>query len=338
MQAPQLDAKILREYDSKKYYSTIDNFKNTLEQFGVAIIPNVLNEVKIQKMREGMWDFLETVTQSFDKPIIRDQVDTWNEFYKLLPLHSMLVQHWEIGHMQISWDLRQDPDIVNIFAKLWNVKSEDLLVSFDGAAIHFPPEVTNKGHYKNNTWLHTDQKLSDSTFQCVQSWINAYDCSFGDSTLTFLEGSHKFHGEFAQVFKSTIKEKDFKKDWHKLTEKEQEWLVNKGCEQHSITCPAGSLVLWDSRTFHSGKESLKERPEANFRFVIYLCYTPRSLCTKALLKKKQKAFNEKRTTSHWPHRPKLFQKPRLYPGMVMPNVTPLPNPILTPLGLKLAGF
>ena len=81
----------------------------------------------------------------------------------------------------------------------------------------------------------------------------------------------------------------------------------------------------------------------NIRAVCYLCYQPRSLLpsTKAIekcLKKKQKAFAELRTTSHWPLKSKLFAKhPRTYGGD-MPEITPIPFPILTELGKKLAGF
>jgi hypothetical protein len=57
-----------------------------------------------------------------------------------------------------------------------------------------------------------------------------------------------------------------------------------------------------------------------------------------MIRKKQKAFNEIRSTSHWPHKPKLFPKnPRTYGGP-MPDITPIEKPILTELGRKLAGF
>jgi len=247
----------------------------------------------------------------------------------------MLIQHWQIGHAKFLWDLRQNPKIVDIFAKLWNVSSEELLVSFDGFSFHMPPEITKRGYYRDNKWFHTDQKLSDSEFRCVQSWVTAYDVNEGDATLTFLEGSHKYHEQFAKKFNKTQE----KADWYKLTTKEEyDFFIEKGCKVKSIICPAGSLVCWDSRTMHAGKESLKDREIPNFRGIGYLCYTPRNLISETNLKKKRKAFNEMRTTSHWPHRPKLFPKnPRTYGGE-LPKVVEINKPILTPLGMKLAGF
>ena len=65
---------------------------------------------------------------------------------------------------------------------------------------------------------------------------------------------------------------------------------------------------------------------------------PRKLATPASIKKKQKAFNELRMTTHWAHKPKLFPiNPRTY-GAPLPNITIVDKPILTELGMKLAGF
>ena len=56
------------------------------------------------------------------------------------------------------------------------------------------------------------------------------------------------------------------------------------------------------------------------------------------INKKIKAFQEQRSTSHWPHKIKLFPKnPQTY-GAPMPNVPPLDPPVLTYLGMKLAGL
>jgi hypothetical protein len=93
-------------------------------------------------------------------------------------------------------------------------------------------------------------------------------------------------------------------------------------------------------SIHCGTESVKKRDEHKIRNVVYVyvCMTPRNLATDAFLRKKQKAFNELRMTSHWPHKPKLFSvNPRTYGGP-LPNVTPIKSPKLSELGLKVAGF
>ena len=174
-------------------------------------------------MRNGMWSYLEHVTQKFERPIKRDDRTTWVEYQKLYPKHSMLLQQYQVGHHPFVWQVRQNPKVVDIYSKIWSTKPEDLLTSFDGASFHFPPEETNRGWYRN-TWYHTDQSYIRPDFECVQSWVTAYDVDEGDATLAFMEGSNKYHGEFTKSF--TI---DNKSDWYKHTEVEQRFYEEKGC-------------------------------------------------------------------------------------------------------------
>jgi ectoine hydroxylase-related dioxygenase (phytanoyl-CoA dioxygenase family) len=321
------------KYEYKKYITTTENLRKTINTYGVAIIPNVLNEEECNAIVNGIWDFFEHITQDWTTPIKRDNQRSWNEFYKLFPSHSMLVQHWGIGHSQISWDLRQNEKIVEIFSQFWKCKPSDLLVSFDGLSFNLPPEITKRGWNKNNTWYHSDQTYTDNDFKCIQSWVTGLDVNDGDATLSIMEGSNKYHKEFAEKFQVTDK-----KNWYKLSREQEEFYFEKGCHYKNIMCPKGSLVFWDSRTIHCGIEAVKTRAQPNFRAIVYLCYMPRSIATSADLKKKQKAFEELRSTSHWPSKPTLFGKiPNTY-GNEVPITTPVKRPILTKLGKHLAGF
>ena len=323
----------MSEYEYSKYVTTKERIRETVDKYGVAILPNVINDSQCEQMLSGLWDYFEHITCTWITPINRNKPETWKEIYKLYPLHSMLFQHYSAGHCHASWLLRQDPAIVDIFASLWKCKPEDLLVSFDGLSFNMPPEQTNRGWNLQNTWYHTDQSYTRNDFESLQSWITALDVNEGDATLAFLEGSNRYHKDFATHFNITDKS-----DWYKLKTEEEQFYKDKGCVPKKIQCPKGSLVFWDSRTIHCGSEALKGRSESNLRAVIYLCYTPRAWITKGNLAKKTKAFDELRTTNHYPHKPKLFSKePRTYGGPV-PSITPIETPTLTPLGRRLAGF
>ena len=83
---------------------------------------------------------------------------------------------------------------------------------------------------------------------------------------------------------------------------------------------------------------MKGREHPNLRAIVYLCYTPRALCSPSNLAKHIKAFEELRTTNHYPHRPKLFSKvPQTY-GTTLPVIIPLEVPQLTTIGRRLVGY
>jgi hypothetical protein len=306
--------------------------RETIAQFGVAIVPDVLNASEIAEMQTGMFDTLEHITQKFETPIDRTNPKTFVEMFKLYPSHGMLFQHWQIGHNQFVWNLRQNPKVVDLFATIWDTKPENLLTSFDGASFHLPSEITKRGNF-GGFWYHTDQSYTRPEFECVQSWVTGFDVNEGDATLAFIEGSHKFHDEFRQQFKVTDKS-----DWYPVKDKQLEFYKEKGLKEQKIVCPAGSIVLWDSRVIHCGVPQMKTREKPNFRCVVYICMTPRDRCTEANLRKKQQAFEDLRMTSHWPHKPKLFPiNPQTY-GKALPETVGFTHPDLTDLGSKLAGF
>ena len=172
-------------YEYKKYITDNDHILDTLNKYGVAIIPNILNQQECDTIKKGMWDYLENITANLPVPIKKDKQRTWTSYNQLYPQHSMLLKHWSIGHAQFIWNLRTNYKIIEPFEKIWNVSKEDLLVSFDGASFHIPPEITGFGWDKDKSWLHTDQSYLRNEFECVQSWINAYDTNEGDATLLY---------------------------------------------------------------------------------------------------------------------------------------------------------
>ena len=315
----------------KSYITTLDNIDSFLEEHGVAVIPGILSTTEIDSMQNGMWNILEQVTEKFDIPINRHLESTWVEFFKLYPLHSMMLQHYSIGHHQEVWNVRQNEQICNVFSKIWNSDKKDMVTSFDGISIHLPHETTKRGYYKNNDWYHTDQSYLRNNKECIQGFVTAFDINDGDATLTFLKGSHKYHGEVAKKFNLTSPQ-----DWHKLSDEQLAYYVDRGCDKECIMAPAGSIILWDSRLIHSGREPSKIRSTPNFRFIVYVCQLPKTGNEKEKTKK-IKAFNELRITSHWPHKTKMFSKvPRTYGGTLYNVSPPTSAPVLSELGKSLA--
>lgn len=279
-----------------------------LEKYGVCIIPSLLDDDECSHLETECWKMLEEITVNWETPIKQDDPKTWN-LTKFYALHHMLIQQL-VSHSQMCWSARQNPKIVEVFRHLW--KTQDLVTSFDGISVHFPPEKSGikKDWYNpklQKSWIHCDQSYKRNSLECYQSWVTPLAVNPGDATLVYYEGSHKFHDTFAKAMGETPSE-----DWYVLKADDIQKYESYGCQKKMVTCPKGSMVIWDSRTIHCGLEPQKERLNPNMRICIYVCMVPRSRCTDAVLKKRRKYFEENRTTKHNPAFSNVFSKfPRI---------------------------
>ena len=202
-----------------------------LNEYGICVIQKVMNKDECFEIINGMWEYLEHATSKWETPINRNNKLTWN-ITDFIPLHSMLIQHYSIGHAQFVWNVRQNKNLVNVFKFLWDI--EEVVTSYDGVSIHFPPEENGKPNcgYGRNPWYHSDQSYQRNDLECYQSWFTPVPVNNGDATLCVLEKSHKFHKNFAEKYK--IKDK---KDWYKLNDEEYKTYTEEyNCEPKRIKC------------------------------------------------------------------------------------------------------
>lgn len=323
----------------ERFHATKETAMDVLAEHGVAIIPSVLNQEECWTMLTKMWEFFEEITVDAPTPVRRGDESTWNTLLDYMPAHSMLFQHWGVGHADFAWWLRQHPAVVEVFSTMWNTPAEDLLVSFDGASFQAPPDragnpTPRRGWGSEKHWLHSDQSLRRPNRECIQGWVTALPVEDGDATLGVVTKSHQYHEEVARRWPALVGPKN----WVRYDDEVVHFFETKGGEHVRITCPAGSLVLWDSRTAHQGAPPLKDRATPKFRAVCYVCYLPRSIAAPKDIVKKREAYTARRTTSHWPNRAINFAlKPRTY-GKTLPRARGARVAALSALGRKLAGF
>ena len=328
-------------FSYQSYNCSIDNVKEQLNKYGVAVIPNVLDKSEIKNMRTGLWDTIEYLSQNCSTPIDRYDVNTWKTWYELLPTHYMLLQTYSIGHSQFVWDVRQNPKVVNVFSKIWDCNNEDLITSYDAISFHIPPEITKIGWYEADDWFHVDASYKRKDFECVQGFVTGYDINEGDATLTLLEGSNNLHSKYSDKLGSENIDFNFgDSDWVRLSKEDLDFYYQNGCKRKNVMAKAGSLLLWDSRTVHCGMEPLSNRIKPNFRLVSYVCMTPRDWMDEKTIELRRQALDELYMTSHCPHRPKLFPKiPPNYGGYrKIPDTPLLDYPKLSELGKKISGL
>ena len=314
----------------RSYDTTADALNKQLQEVGVAVLPGVLNAGQIQAFRDGMWATLRFLTRNAEVPIDESSPSSWKTYFDLFPVNDMLLQTHSIGHAQFAWDVRQNPNVVGAFARVWGCKPADLISSFDAISFHPPPEISGgRSHEDGHDWLHVDQSPYRSGLDCVQGLVSACDVCDGDSTLCVLEGSHRFQEAFAAEVRPFVTG-----DFYRLTKVDRNFYAERGCERFNVLMSAGSLVLWDSRLVHCNMKSTATRKKPNTRMVAYVCQTERSRATLSALALRKKAFDHVMMTSHCGHRPRIFP---ICTRLLQFDVPLIPKPRLTALGESLIG-
>ena len=140
----------------------------------------------------------------------------------------------QAGHQRHAWTIRVHEGVQKVFKTLWG--TENLLVSFDGSC-WIPADCKKKDA---NVWTHADQAPSKKGLVCYQGFVSLTDNV--DRSLVVYEGSHLLH-------KPYVRERGLtgSKDWMRIDE---DYLQSIAHLRRVVPVKAGSMVVWDSRTFH----------------------------------------------------------------------------------------
>ena len=246
----------------------IQKIKDTLSTKGYVVIPNIISKEKVEIAKQMFYKWQKTIPNH-------------EELHTIIDPHGIYKFHGA-GHTKHAWYLRTQPEIQEVFKKIWNCKK--LITSFDGCCF-----ISKDLIKSDKCWTHTDQAPNSKGVKCYQGYVAL--TSNKERTLRVYEGSHKLHELY-------FKDRDIKgtKNWQKI---DPEYLKTIDDAKRNLEVPAGSLVLWESRTFHQNQYG---KPASEERIVQYICMFPdnHEKNTKVIKNKRLKYFNERRTTSHWP--------------------------------------
>ena len=188
----------------------------------------------------------------------------------------------EVGHQKHAWYIKTLPKVQQQFKEVWG--TDELVTGFDGSCW-----IKNDYKGKCKFWTHTDQAPDTKGRVCVQGFVAL--TTNEERTLRVYEGSHLLHEAY-------MKEKGLtgKKNWQLI---DHDYLATLKDNMRILKVKAGSLVLWDSRTFHQNQYG-KIGEE---RIVQYVCFLPKNhkQNTPSQHEKRVKYYEERRTTSHWPY-------------------------------------
>ena len=258
-----------------------------------------LKKIKYDLDSDG-YCIIPILTENQTKEFLND-FKTWQ---KTVPNHDKFHEKYNpngiykfhnAGHTRHAWKVRTNKIIQDTFKYILN--TEELVVSFDGCCY-----ISKDSKKKNKNWTHTDQAPSDSTFKCYQGFVSFTDNK--EKTFVAWKGTHKLHEEY-------FKEKGIKdnKNWHLI---DLDYLEKHKEKKMTLNIQAGSLVIWDSRTFHQNQMGENNDEE---RYIQYISYLPKDgkKNTPAMQRKRLKYLEEQRTTSHWAYPIKVNGlQPRLY--------------------------
>ena len=200
--------------------------------------------------------------------------------------------------------------------------------------------ITEEERYEVELWLHTDQSNRRPERFGVQGFVNLQPAGPQDGSLVVLEGSHLLHGEYFAEHGF-----DSAEDYWALGGEdhiELAWFRNRGCTVRKVEAPAGSLVLWNSKTFHCNAPGvITPGQDPRVRMAVYVSMGLRRLASTPTLRKRQEAFTRGLGTTH--DATKCFTFPPYPGGEGYDEVRARyqwsqPEPRLTQAGLRLAGF
>ena len=202
------------------------------------------------------------------------------------------------GHTWHSWFVRTHPRVQEIFKYIWNCN--ELIVSFDGCC--YIPKYSDK---KDTCWTHTDQAPCLEGFHCVQGFVSFTENK--ERTFVVYEGSHKLHQPYFQ-------ERNCQSN-NNFQVIDPEFLASIIHTKKILHVKPGSLVLWDSRTFHQNQFGA---PNSETRMIQYVCFYPKDHPTNTddVKQLRKQIFNARRTTTHWPAPPHIIP---LQPSVMAPD-------------------
>ena len=246
----------------------LQNIKNDLNIKGYCIVSNILDQNEIDTLKNLFYEW-------------KDQIPNHDFLHKNIDPHG-IYKFFNVGHTKHAWLIRTNNKVQEIFKSLW--ETDKLIVSFDGCCY-----IEKSNNKKDNCWTHTDQAPNCKKFECYQGFISLTDNK--ERTLVVYEGSHLLHKKYFED-----RNDNSSKNWNLISE---EYLNTLEDKKKVLNVKAGSLVLWDSRTFHQNQYG---KPNSEERLVQYVCYFPKShpKNTTNMQEKRKHYFINRRTTSHWP--------------------------------------
>lgn len=289
MSSQELAPLLVSVEDSKK-------IKAVFEEYGVCIVTNVLSAAECAAF-EDLWhdDLLRLLDGSKVDAEVSKQVEMVKQDLKAWPrqwdqhlgMKGMASKHG-LPHGSFAWGTRMHPKVRQVFADLYDTTQQELVVGLDNV---FWSSAQDEGTDSNPEWLHVDQNhRTGMTWPCAQGvlYIWPTEGSSSSSTVVWPKSHKEVYEKMMDDPEAILRGRSAGGQSVKIKELQmaclREELMAEGllnCRR--VPCPAGSLLLWDSRTVHQGWrggprlaqpicwEPRERRSEEAFRRKLWMC-------------------------------------------------------------------
>jgi len=268
-----------------------------LEDRGYVVIANALSTSEAAKAVGLIWDYLEELGTGID----RNDPATWNDDRWPTAVHGAIIPSQGIGHCAAQWFIRSVPKVKQTFEAVWD--TNDLLVSFDGAALWRPWALnpdwkTGLG----GSWFHIDQHpIGRPGKHCVQGLVNLLPTSPKTGGNVVIPGTHKSFDKIPEKYPERLGRLPAEVDHFRYPTDDPLLMSTAPIMAHM---EAGDMMLWDSRTIHCSSPSLEE-PDANpelMRAASLICMMPRSKSNGEVIALRKEAIAKRTSTTNWSDR------------------------------------
>eukprot|EP01035_Chromulina_nebulosa_P029065 gene29065-38481_t len=288
----------------------------TLDKFGVAIVTNLCTKEEIVSMEKTLGKELFSLLKEENSPdlahtpSILSLITSFSNF-NLSDRHEEIVRQWPSASLlgapfvvdyglpqgKFAWSVRMLPQIRKVYEKLY--PSEELVTGMD--VLFFKPSLSRPSQSSEFS-AHADQNIHAPNgigdWKVYQSVLYLWPAlTEDDATTVVWPGSHKL--AYPELVNDSNSEMCGKLGYHYT---EVRAMRNKSsaenlerrflAEARRMRMPAGSLLVWNSKTLHQGWRS-------GPRLAMPVCWEPRHRRTGVAFLRKIRLILQGLPTTHW---------------------------------------
>lgn len=242
-----------------------DELKTKLAEHGVCVVTGILSQQECSDF-ERYWqaDLLNALhstkgeeSSQAGKRLQEEGITTWPQEWSTGLGKKGTASQRGLPHGSFAWRARLHAAVRGTFAKIYDKSRDELAVGLDCV---FWSSTDSSAAESNAEWLHCDQNhRTGMTWPCVQGVLYVWP-SEGEraSTTVVWPGSHRDAYQKIMDDANALKRGESVAGQtvrlSRLSDPHFRDTITSQAVAGSrrVPCPAGSLLLWDSRTIHQG--------------------------------------------------------------------------------------